>query len=149
MNMTDYQRRQAPKKIMVRQGPDIKFAYSVRTACYDLSSDEENARVPEFECQHTEADTILLYIYSQIRMPGVMDSVVIDAEDTDVVVLSAYVAHKLDGVLGIKRKKCIHDCKQMCTEEEYQSVVPLHIFTGSDAATAFFGHGNKLYTRMQ
>ena len=133
-------------KNMVRQKPDVKFIYSVRNMCLDLSSDGGNERLEEFECQQTEADTILLYIYSQLRKSGIMDTVVLDAEDTDVVVLSAYVAHKLNGVLGIKssrQNKYIYDCKQLCTEEEYQSVIPLHIFTGSDAATAFFGHGKR------
>ena len=123
--------------------PDVKFIYSVRNMCLDVSSDGGNERLEEFECQQTEADTILLYIYSQLHKSKIINTIVLDAEDTDVVVLSAYVAHKLNGVLGIKKNKYIYDCKQLCTEAEYQSVIPLHIFTGFDAATAFFGHGKR------
>ncbi len=90
---------------------NVQFLYSVRDKCWDLSSDKEDTRKVEFECQHLEADTILLYIYSAIRKAGETDVVVIDAEDTDVVVLSAYVAHKIDGDLGIKRKSSVYDSK--------------------------------------
>ena len=46
---------------------------------------------------------------------GVTDTVVIDAEDTNVVVLAAKVAHEISGNLGIKRKKKIMDCKKFCS----------------------------------
>ena len=49
-----------------------------------------------------EAGTIIFFIYSEIRKSGILDPVVIDAEDTDVVVLSAFVAHNTDGILAIK-----------------------------------------------
>jgi hypothetical protein len=84
-----------------------------------------------------------------MRKSGIKDAAVLDAEDTYVVVLSAYVSHKLDGVPGIKKKKSIYDCKLLCTEEEYRSIVSLHIFSGSDAATAFFGHRIKPSMKMQ
>ena len=51
-----------------------------------------------------EADTILFYIYSQLRKYGIEDAVVIYAEDTDVVVLAAYVAYHVKGNLYLKRK---------------------------------------------
>ena len=69
------------------------------------------------------------------------NDITIDAEVTDVLVLSAQVAHNLEGVLGIKRKKHIMDCKELCTKEVAQIIVPMHIHNGSDTTTAFFGHG--------
>ena len=51
------------------------------------------------------ADTILLYIYFQLRKSAVKDAVVIDAEDTDVLVLVSYGAHQIEGMLGLKGRK--------------------------------------------
>ena len=69
--------------------------------------------------------------------------VVIDAEDTDVVVLCAHVAHKIEGVLGFKRKKSVLDCKKLCTADMASIIVPLHIHTGADAVSGFYGCGEK------
>ena len=42
------------------------------------------------ECHHIEADTILFYIYSQIRKKDAVTPIVID-----VLVLAAHIAHKV------------------------------------------------------
>ena len=68
-----------------------------------------------------EADTILFYIYSQLRKYGIEDAVVIDAEDTDVVVLAAYVAHHVEGNLYLKRKGAIYDCKNCAVQNMLMS----------------------------
>ena len=62
-------------------------------------------RITDFQCEHIEADTIIFFIYSQIRKSGVQTTVVIAAEDTDVLVLAAYVANTVDGILTIKRNR--------------------------------------------
>eukprot|EP00794_Sanderia_malayensis_P017851 gene17851-19634_t len=123
--------------------PNINLIYSVRNKCWKLLNTEENLEIKEFECHHIEADTILFFLYSQIRKQDAVVPVVIDAEDTDVLVLAAHVAHKVNGILGLKRKKEIYDCKQLCTEEVSKIIVPLHIHTGADAVSGFFGHGKK------
>lgn len=82
--------------------PAINFVYSVRHTCWNLSSGD---RCKEFECHHIEADTIIFFIYSHIRKSGILDPVVIDAEDTDVVVLSAFVGHNTEGLLTIKKRR--------------------------------------------
>ena len=120
------------------QHPEKSFIYSVRDRCWDLKNDVE---MEEFTCQHMEADTILLYIYSQLRKSGVEDAVVIDAEDTDVMVLAAYVAHQIKGTLCIKRKRVIYDCKILCRSDVADVIVPFHIHTGADAVSSFYGHG--------
>ena len=74
----------------------------MRDRYWNLKNDVE---IEEFTCQHMEADTILLYIYSQLRKSGVEDAVVIDAEDIHVMVLAAYVAHQIKGTLCIKREE--------------------------------------------
>ena len=101
---------------------------------------DENPELKELECHHIEADTIIFYLYSQIRKKDAVTPVVIDAEDTDVLVLAAHVAHKVNGTLGLKRKKEIYDCKQLFTEEVSKIIVPLHIH---DAISGFFAHGKK------
>ena len=83
-------------------------------------------------------DTILLYIYSQLRNYGVEDAVVIDADDTDVMVLAAYVALQIKGTLCIKKG---HDCKTLCKSDVANVIVPFHIHTGADAVSSFYGHG--------
>ena len=76
-------------RLQARQCPTIRFVYSLRSNCWDLSAENEDAQITEFQCYHIEADTILLYIYSQLRKNGINDAVVIDAEDIDVIVLAA------------------------------------------------------------
>ena len=51
-----------------------------------------------------EADSIIFYMYTQMRLSGIIDLVVIDTEDLGVVVLSAFVAHQTDGSLAMKLK---------------------------------------------
>ena len=58
---------------------------------------------------YMEADTVLFFIYSLLRKSGVSDAVMIDDEDTDVVVLASYVAHQIERPLGLKRKINIFD----------------------------------------
>ena len=83
-------------KSKLTQHPGTKFVYSVRECCCDMSTDKE---LCELTCLHMEADTVLFFIYSQLRKSGVSDAVVIDDEDTDVVVLASYVAHQIEGPL--------------------------------------------------
>ena len=70
----------------------------------------------DYECLHIEADTILLYV-------------VLDAEDTDVVVLSAYVSHKIDGTLAIMRKHKLINCSTLCPNDISDILIPLHACT--------------------
>lgn len=66
---------------------------------------------------------------------------VIGAENTDVIVLSALVANSVDGVLAIKRKQNIINCRALSLEEVAEIMVLLHIHKGSDTTTAVYGHG--------
>ena len=56
--------------------------------------------------------------------------------------LAAYVAHQINGDLGIK-KGDILDCKSLCLKEVAEIMVPLHIQAGADAVSGFYGHGKK------
>ena len=125
-------------KIMSLEHPETTYIYSVRDRCSDL---QKGTELEQFTCQHTEADTILLYVYYQLRQSGVEDTVLIDAEDTDVIVLAAYAAHQIEGPLGIKRKGFVYDCKKLCSPEVADVIVPFHVHTGADAVSGFYGHG--------
>ena len=70
----------------------------------------------------------------------IQEAVVIDVEDTGVVVLSARVSHEIQGLLGIRRKKEVFDCRQLCSEEVSKIIVQLNVNTGADAVSGFFGH---------
>ena len=67
--------------------------------------------------------------------------VVLDAEDTDVVVLSAYVSHKIDGRLAILRKHKLINCSTLCPNDISDILIPLHVHSGTTCR--FFGHGKK------
>jgi len=129
--------------------PEINFVYPVRHTCWNLSSGD---RCEEFECHHIEADTIIFFIYSHIRKSGILDPVVIDAKDTDGVVLSAFVLvarllffwqikydddDNTEGLLAIKQKKG----RDLCPKDVADIIVPLHIFSGCDTTSGFYGHG--------
>ena len=94
----------------------------------DLSTDEEMCELP---CKHMETDIILFFIYSLLRRSGVSDAVVIDAEDTDVVVLASYVVHQVDGPLGLKRKNNIFDCSALLHKDTADVIISFHVHTGS------------------
>ena len=124
----------------LNQGNFPQFIYSMQKHCWDLSTGDE---MHEFECSQMEADTIMFYIYAQLRKTQVEKVVVIDAEDTDVVVLAAYASHTIEGKLGIRRKGTVMDCMSLCSAEIARIIVPLHVNSGADAVSGFFGHGKK------
>jgi len=78
-----------------------------------------------------------------MRESGITEDIVIDAEDTDVIVLCAYAAHRVEGSLGLKRHGSNYDCKKLLTEEIANVIIPLHANTGADAISSFFGQGKK------
>ena len=96
--------------LVCREYPNIEFIYYVGPNCFGLPAGN---RITDFQCEHIEADTILFFIYSQIRKSGVQTTVVIDAEDTDVLVIAVYVGNTVDGILTIKRKQNIIDCRKL------------------------------------
>ena len=69
--------------------------------------------------------------------------VIIDAEDTDVIVLSARVAHEIEGDLGIKWKKTFFDYKMLCSPDMAKVIVQWYVHTGAGAVSALFGHGKN------
>ena len=65
--------------------PHVQILYSVTDRCWNLSCNGGNKQVYDYQCSHVETESILLYIYLQLHRKGDQSPVVIDAEDTDVV----------------------------------------------------------------
>lgn len=78
-------------------------------------------------------------------MSDITTDVVIDGEDTYVLVLSALVVNYVDGVFTIKRKQNNINCRALCSKEVAEITVPLHIHTESDTTTALYGHGRQQF----
>ena len=57
--------------------------YSIQDECCSLVTGK---RKKHLECHHMEGEAIIFYIYSQLPEKGDLRTVIIDAEDTDVVV---------------------------------------------------------------
>ena len=84
--------------------------------CIDLSDGSE---IPELSCSQAEADTIMLFIYAQLRTQGIKELVVLDSEDTGVFVQAACVAKDLPGLKMYKNTVDNNyiDCEQLCSAE--------------------------------
>ena len=97
----------------------------------------------DYRFKHIEADTMLLSIYVKLRTANYTNTVVLDSEDTDVYVQAAYVSHQIRSKLLIKRKQALVDCHTMLPYDVSSVIVPLHVLTGSDHTSEFYGHWKK------
>ena len=79
-----------------------------------------------------------------------ISAVVIDAEDTDVLVISAYASHKLEKDLVLYRRNKLIKCKSFCSAEMASVLIGFHALAGADAVSGFYGHSKKtIYTKIQ
>ena len=88
--------------------------------------------------------TMLLSIYHQLRVGDYFGTVVTDTEGNDVYVQSAYVSPKHSGQLLIKRKRSFVDCQALASREVFEVILSLHVLTGCDHNSGFYGHGKKV-----
>ena len=116
--------------------------YCMRNQCSDISSTVV-AEIQHFVNQKLEADNAIFFIYNKIREGGSETPVVIDAEDMDILVTSAYVSSLLPGTLGIKQKKGVFDCKQLCTEDMASIAVRVYVMSGIESVSSFLGRGKN------
>ena len=116
------------------------FVYCVQQSCEDLKT---GLRLSAYECHQQEADTNLFYVTHALRKNGFTKAIVIDAEDTDVVVQSSLVAKEVGGYLGIRKKKSTFNCEQLCEPDLALVIIQTHVLTGGDATSGFFGKGKK------
>ena len=75
--------------------------YYTRNECEEISKYPIES-IPNFTCEQIEADTVMFYVYTQLRKQGDTSAVVMDSEDMDVVVLSSLVSSEVDGELFLK-----------------------------------------------
>ena len=94
-------------------------------------------------CKQAEADTAIFTVYSTLRESGSRETVVIDTEDTDNYVQAAYVANKVEGRLLLKQKNRIVDAKSLCQDDMIDCIIQLHVLTGCDHNSGFYGIGKK------
>ena len=78
--------------------PGKELIYSIQRNCEDLKT---GINIPSYECYHQEADRILFYIIHAIRQRGNHNTIIIDAEDMDVIILTSLVSHIKSAVLDI------------------------------------------------
>ena len=119
-------------------------------ACGVLSSEGERVTnmntymaTGDYRFKHPEADTMLLSIYAKLRTANYTNTVVLDSEDTNVYVQAAYMSHQTRGKLLIKPKQALINCHAMLPDDVSNVFVPLHVITGNDHTSGFYGHGKK------
>ena len=128
------------KNHLLQKNLNRQIVYCEGNVCTAISS---NSELPHLALDHTEADTMMLTIYSIIRQDNPDLPIVIDSEDTDVYVQAAYVAHHVPGDLLIKRKDGLLNCKDLADEEISDIVIAAHCITGCDHTSGQYGHGKK------
>ena len=97
----------------------------------------------DYRFKHLEADTMLLSIYEKLRTANYTNTAVLDSEDTYVYAQATYMSHQIRGKLLIKRKQALINCHTMLPYDVSNVIVPLHVLTGSDHTSGFYGHGKK------
>ena len=85
----------------------------------------------------------MLFLFSRIRKNGKTTPVLIDSEDTDVVVMCAYAAAIISGELAIRRKRNNFSAKELCSKEMSKITVPLLVMTWCDVTSSLFGVGQR------
>ena len=99
--------------------------------------------MPKLNFAH-EADTAIFTIYSVLRSEGYSEAVILDTEDTDNYVQAAYVSQNTSGLMCVKRKHQLISARCLCDEAMATSIIPLHVLTGCDHNSGFYGASKKL-----
>lgn len=106
--------------------------------CEDLKSD------------HEEADTRLLLHAKHASCHGKFSNIVIKSPDTAVAILSIYfqssIAPNLIFLTGAGNTARMINIKQVCNKlspELCQALIGMHVFTGCDTTSSFYGKGKK------
>ena len=120
---------------------DTEIIYCVvGSPAKNLSTDQV---MPDLTCFHAEADTAMFTIYNQLRSAGYTATVVLDTEDTDNYVQASFVAQRTSGLLCLRRKGQLISARCLCDDEMAESIIPLHVLTGCDHNSGFYGVGKK------
>ena len=62
----------------------------------------------------------------------------IDSGDTDVICIAAYFAHTTEIPVYLYRKGQMFNCRQLCSPEVAEIIIPFHAFTCADTVSGFF-----------
>ena len=85
---------------------------------------------------------MILSAYAKLR-ESYNGTVIIDSEDTDVYVQTAYVARNLPGDLLIKNKNTLLKCTDLVSSNIANVLIPFHVITGCDHTYGCYGSGKK------
>ena len=103
----------------------------------------------EYFCHQHEANAKIFFYAKILDSGNDISAVAIDAQDTDVSIISAYASHKLEKVALYRRSKIIK-CKSLCSAEMASVLIGFHALTGADAINGFYGHSkNTVHTKIQ
>ena len=100
--------------------------------------------MPEFSCFQAEADTAMFTVYSKLQLHGNTAPVVLDTEDTDCYVQAAYVVQMTPGILCLKHTHKLTDSRCLCSKAMSEFIIQLHVLTGCDHNSGFYGASKKL-----
>jgi len=88
--------------------------------------------------------TTIFSFYAVSSESGYAGPVFIDATDIDVYIATAYISHKLPGMLCMKRKQETILCRSLVSEDMARCIAQLHYITGCDANSSFYDKGKSL-----
>ena len=111
-----------------------KIVYSLKERC--LSFNPLTIEKKNF-CHQHEVDTKIFYHTKILDSRNDTSTVVTDAEDTEVFVISVYASHKLEKEVVLYRRNNLIKCKSLCSAEMASVLISFHAFKGADAVSGF------------
>ena len=126
--------------ISLSKETEKKLFYNHGTNCIDLETSE---RIPHLDCHQHEADTKMFFYSSQISQTDPTNPIVIDAEDTDVLVIAAQASHDIAAPMFLYRRGKLYNCSKMEKEDVARYIIQLHVLSGCDSVSGFFDHGKQ------
>ena len=119
---------------------DKNLYFSVGQSCMNVRT---GAQEQHLQFHQAEADTIMFSIHDALRSQGIKDDVIFDTKDTDNYVAAAYQAHLYPERMGIKCGNKFIDCRLLVEPDMVHCVIPLHVMSGCDQVSGFFGKGKS------
>ena len=105
-------------------------------------------KVDALACDHEEADTRLFLHAAHASQSH--DTIMIKSPDTDVAIIFIALSSKLKGnhifLTGTKNKERLLDISKIASDmgpDVASALIGLHVFTGCDTTSAFYGKGKK------
>ena len=97
----------------------------------------------EYTCHQHEADTRLFYHASLLDERNYIHTIVVDSEDTDVLVIASYASQNLTSKLCVYRRGKILIASELFPASILNIVVSFHAITGADAVSGFYRQSKK------